>query len=193
MRRALSRTAAVMTTALLTAFVLPTGVASAATTDDCVRSRSLRLFSAGTNDEDRLWVDYPSPTRAVVCFRMGSMFTGGLTIVVDTASTITLPNVVVGSDPSLCPEVIRDISDPIDLRLAIGLATTSVCITLEGTTTSLRFIEGNVSGALPVMEIWHDGGPAWGWFDVLACPVEYVIAVQFGGPTTCMSTNSRIL
>src|SRR4051794_8635125 len=101
--RTLTRAIAAVIGVALSTVLLPSSVASAATSSDCDKSRSTRLYTSGANDEDRLWVDNQSPTRVVVCFRMGSVFLGGLTIVADTASTGTLPNVVVGDDPTICP------------------------------------------------------------------------------------------
>jgi hypothetical protein len=193
MRTGLCRVAAITGAAVLTALLLPAGSASAAVSTDCVKSRSTRLFTSGANDEDRLWVDQQSPTRVVVCFRMESMSTGGVTIVADAASTVTLPDVHVGTSSSVCNQVVRHITDPVDVLLAVNLATNAVCISIEGSTTTVQFTQGNISGALPVFEVWRDGGTDWGWLDAAACPAQYAIAIAIGGPTTCMETNERLV
>jgi len=194
MRKGLFRAAAVAVAATVFSTVaLPSGVASAATTNDCVKSRSVRLYTQGPEDEDRLWVDWVG-TRVVVCFVLGSQFSGGLTIVADTASSVTPPDVITGTDPALCAQVVPggDLNDPVRLRLAVNLTLNAVCLTLGDSTTTIRFVQPNASGALPLFEIWRDGGPNWGPIDVAFCPEEYVIAVVFGGPTTCLETNERV-
>lgn len=191
MRKTLFRSAVVAVAAtVLSTVALPSGVASAATTDDCVKERSVRLYTQGPGDADRLWVDWDG-TRIVVCFTLGSQFSGGLTIVADTSSSVTRPDVVGGTDPALCPQVVQDIFDPVRLRLAVNLSLNAVCLTVGETTKTVRFVPGSFNG-LPDLEIWRDGGADWGWIDVAFCPQEYAIAVVFGGPTTCLQTNERV-
>jgi hypothetical protein len=76
--------------------------------------------------------------------------------------------------------------------VVVGAETSSVCLTFDGRTLSVRLSQGAAGGA-PVFEAWRDGGPNWGWVDVAACPAEYALAVAFGGPTTCIETNDRIV
>lgn len=195
MHRSLSRLAAVAAAAVLTTMSLPIGSAAAATSNDCNPSTSTKLLTGGLfgNTTDHLWVDYPSSTRTVVCFQFQSLSMGGFTVIFDAASGATLPSVDVDDQPGLCPNTVVTLQDPVPFRLAVGLAASAVCLTVNGSTVSVQFDQGNIGPSnLPVLEIWRDGGPAWGWIDVAACPAEWAIAVAFGGPTTCMSTNDRI-
>jgi hypothetical protein len=195
MRKALSRIAAVATCVVLSTLVVPAGTASAATSDDCNPATSTKLVTGGIlgNTTDHLWVDYPTPTRVVVCFQFRSLFAGGLTVVADVASGATPPSVDLGDDPGDCTDPVLNLADPVTLRLNVELATNTVCLTVGSSTLTVRFSQGNISpSTLPVFELWRDGGVNWGWIDAAACPVEYATAVAFGGPTTCMATNDRV-
>jgi hypothetical protein len=195
MRNAVSRVAAAMAGALVATALLPAGSASAATSGDCNPATSTRLLTGGLfgNTTDHLWVDHPTATRTVVCFQFESLFFGGLAVIVDVASGATLPDVNVGDDPGLCGDTIATLADPVALRLAVGLASSSVCLTLGTSTLSLQFVQGNIGPSnLPVFEVWRDGGANWGWIDVAACPSEWAVAVVFDGPGDCMAQNERM-
>ena len=192
MRGTLTRVAAVAAGAALFATVgLPSGVASAEDSGDCVKERSVRLYTQGPNDEDRLWVDQQSLTRVVVCLRLDSAFFGGIAIVFDATNIVTLPSVRTGTNPAACPQVVRDIADPVSLRLAVALATNTVCLTLDGKTTTVQFDDGDLTPAMP-LEIWRDGGENWGLIDIASCPVEYAVLITITGPTGCLEHNERI-
>jgi hypothetical protein len=195
MRTALSRLAAVSACAVL-ATLVPAGSASAATSNDCDPVRSKKIVTGGVfgNTTDHLWVDSPTATRTVVCFQFNSLSLGGLTVVADAASGATLPSVGLGDNPGTCSAPVLTLADPIALRLAVEVTTSTVCLTVGASTLTVQFSPGNISpSTLPALELWRDGGPDWGWIDVAACPVEYIVAVTTGGPTTCMETNDRIL
>jgi hypothetical protein len=195
MRKTLSRLAGVMTCAVLAALVPGAGPASAATSADCNPATSTKLLTGGVlgNTTDHLWVDYPTPTRTVVCFRFDSLSLGGFTVIADAASGATPPRVDLDDNPALCPNPVLNLTDPVALRLAVGIATNSVCLTVGTSTLTVQFTQGNISpSTLPVFELWRDGGPDWGWIDVAACPVQYAEAVAFGGSTACMATNARV-
>jgi hypothetical protein len=196
MRKALSHIAAIGASAVIAAVLLPAGTASAATSNDCDPVRSTKIVTGGLfgNTTDHLWVDHPTATRTVVCFQFTSLSLGGLTIVADTATGLTPPYLAVGSDPNLCPSPVLTLADPVPVRLAVSVPTNSVCLTVGTRTLTVQFTAGGIAPSpVPVFELWRDGGPDWGWIDVAACPVEYIVAVTTGGPTTCMETNDRIL
>jgi len=195
MRKALCRVASTTAGVVLAALLVPIGAASAATSDDCDAATSTKLLTGGLfgNTTDHLWVDHPSSTRTVICFQFNSLSVGGLTVIADVASGATPPNVVVGDNPNLCPNVVATLSDPVTFRLAVALTTNAVCLTLGSSTLTVEVIPGNIDpGNLPVFEVWRDGGDNWGWIDVAACPLDWALAVAFGVPTSCMSTNDRV-
>lgn len=187
MRTALSRSVAA---GVALATVLPAGVASAATSLDCRPETSVKAFTSGP---DHVWVDRQSTTRVLVCVAIRSQPVGGLAVVADALAGATLPEVDVTNDPEVCPVVVRSISDPADVEIAVNLVTSAVCLTVEGSTLSIQFVPGDGEpGAPPVVEIWRDGGAEPGWIDIAACPVDFALFALLGVPTTCMSTNERI-
>lgn len=197
MRKALSRVAAVAASAVLTTVLMPAVGASAATSDDCDPVRSKKIFTGGVgnNTTDHLWVDVdPATSSVLVCFQLESLAIGGLTIVANYGTGFVPPHVHLYGNNSLCNSQVAGITDPIPVRLEVGVLNNAVCLTVGSSTITVQFHEGNTSpGALPVLEIWRDGSASTSpsLIDVLACPVEWVGSL-FGGPTPCLNSNARL-
>jgi hypothetical protein len=195
MRKTLSRLGAIACGAALTAAVLPAGTASALTSGACPEASSTRLFTGGIlgSGDNKLWLYSPTSTTTYVCFDFyPTAAAGGGVIVVDTGAGITPPSVVVGSDPSLCTTDVVDITDPVRLHVALGTSGTTVCFTLNSSTTTLTFGLPGVT-ALPSVQIWRDG--TFGWLDLAAC-AQYLPEFELGNTTpyeTCVNTNARIV
>ena len=190
MRRFFSRAGAVGVAIALSTVVLPATPATAASSADCDADRSVRLLTSplpGDPRNNRIWVDPQSSTRLVVCFDIIFGALGSGAIIVDTGGT-TLP-IAMGNDPADCNLALVNPTDPVRVRLALNVLTSTVCITVEEVTITLTFGEPTIGGA-PSMEIWRDG--TFSWIDVAGCPVEYLLWQLNAGPNTCMLTNARI-
>jgi len=196
MRNVLSRVVAIGTGIALTTIMLPAGPASAESSDSCAGQYRLLTTPILENDDNRLWVDNPSPTRTVVCFDfpflddIGAIGSGA--IVADATASAVPPRVIPGDNPALCgEEVVHSLDPAVEFRVAFGFATSTVCFTIETETLSLTFDDGSITGTPPTIQIWRDG--TFGVLDIAACPREWVAYVQAIGPADCMYANERIL
>lgn len=194
MRSVLTRVATVTAGVALATLAIPAGTAAAATSTSCPAAGSTRLFTGGVlgSPDNRLWVYSPSTTQTIVCFDIPFGSIGGGAIVVNGATGFTPPTVTVGSNPATCTAEIVDIVDPVPFRLATGASGTTVCFTVNSSTTTLTFGLPSVT-TLPSVQIWRDG--TFGWFDVAAC-ASHLVAYAGGNTTpyfTCVNTPARIV
>jgi hypothetical protein len=188
--------------------LLPAGSANAATSATC-GANSTQVVTGGLHPSNKVWIDgfdplNPQiPSRVVVCVTLNTnlFYSGGLAIVFDAGSgVITPPAVAVTYTPTPCGSVTPQWnSTSPNLALLVNPATLAVCIrTGDPTThadvwTSVQFASANVEpGSVPTLEGWTDGGTNWGVFDILGCPVEYVLYLRQLGDDTCMKQNNRI-
>ena len=193
MRSVLSRAAAVTGGAALTLVLLPAGPAAAASSATCPQASSTRLFTGGVagSADNKLWVYSPTSTQTIVCFDFyPTAAIGGGAIVLNTGVALAPPSVTVGSSPTACTTEVVRITDPVPFRLALGAAGTTVCFTLNSSTTTLTFGGPSVS-SVPSVEVWKDA--TFSWIAVAACPVQWAQYVAGGEFSPCLTSNTRIL
>jgi hypothetical protein len=180
--------------ALLAAALVPSGVASAASSSSCPKESSQEIFS-GSGDSNRLWLYHVEGSSSwTVCLAIGTGAIGGIAIVADTQSNVVPDIDVVGDDPARCSFDVpgADLTEPVAFHLAIDPALNAVCITLEGSTTTVQFSVETPDVQLPLLEVWRDGGENWGLLDVAACPDDYLRQAVFHEASDCMETNQRL-
>lgn len=169
MRTLVRRASAAIGGAALLLVALPAVPASATTSLSCPAASSTRILTAGVGGggDNKLWVYQPTTSQTIICFDFyptASLAAGA--VVLNTGSSITLPGATVGTDPTACTTEVVRITDPVPFRLALGASGTTVCFTVNSSTTSLRVTLGSV-GTIPSVELWSD--PSFTWQDVALC------------------------
>lgn len=191
MRRALSRVAAVVAAAVSATIAMPAGPAAAASSATCPEASSIRLLTGDLVEypDNKLWLYSPTPTQTIVCFDFSVLSLGGGAIVVNG---VGLPAVTVDDDPAFCHDEIVRLTDPVPLQLSIGTAGWTVCLTVNGSTTSITFGPPGVA-APPSVEIWRDG--TFSLLDAAAC-AAFAPGLFTGNQQPyydCVYANARIL
>jgi hypothetical protein len=135
-----------------TALVVAAPAASAAA-PICPAGTAVTEFDLLGSGHYRVAVYAPSSTQTILCLEVQSSYEAVL--VLKTGAGVNPPNVTETEGIGTCATRIIDMTAPISLSLSVGASTTgpAVCFGKDGTTTTVSFNAGGVTG-IPDVEVW---------------------------------------